>query len=155
MFHLKLLINFLSLSIVGQIDWHAFGNSQDRLVLRWSQADLQPCSIKQILRACCVPGASTHFCADNYKVVDCIEIYNFNIKFVFIWLYLKRLWIYLYCSMVITAISYNKLVVKISSLLVHMVRRQRWGAHHHCWLVVQTGCDDGPSPSVGKTKRQW
>jgi hypothetical protein len=27
MFHLKLLINFLSLSIVGQIDWHAFGNS--------------------------------------------------------------------------------------------------------------------------------
>ena len=25
MFHLKLLINFLSLSIAGQIDWHAFG----------------------------------------------------------------------------------------------------------------------------------
>ena len=25
MFHLKLLINFLSLSIVGQIDWHALG----------------------------------------------------------------------------------------------------------------------------------
>ena len=28
MFHLKLLINFLSLSIAGQIAWHAFGNSQ-------------------------------------------------------------------------------------------------------------------------------
>ena len=25
MFHLKLLINFLSLSIAGQIDWHALG----------------------------------------------------------------------------------------------------------------------------------
>ena len=34
MFHLKLLINFLSLSIAGQIDWHAFENSQGRLVLR-------------------------------------------------------------------------------------------------------------------------
>ena len=53
MFHLKLLINFLSLSIAGQIDWYALGrNSQGRLVLRWSQADLQPCSIKQIISAC-------------------------------------------------------------------------------------------------------
>ena len=34
MFHPKLLINFLSLSIIGQIDWHALGNSQDRLLLR-------------------------------------------------------------------------------------------------------------------------
>ena len=69
MFHLKLLINFLSLSIAGQIDWHALGrNSQGRLVLRWSQADLQPYSIKQILPACCVLDASTRFCADTYQV---------------------------------------------------------------------------------------
>ena len=67
MFHLKLLINFLSLSIVGQIDWHAFENSEGRLVQRWSQADLQPCSIKQILLACCVPGALTHFCTDTHS----------------------------------------------------------------------------------------
>ena len=33
MFCPKLLITFLSLSILGQIDWHALGNSQDRLAL--------------------------------------------------------------------------------------------------------------------------
>ena len=66
MFHPKLLINFFSLSIAGQIDWYALRrNSQGRLVLRWSQADLQPCFVKQILPACCVPGASTRFCADT------------------------------------------------------------------------------------------
>ena len=63
-FHPKLLINFFSLSIVGQIDWHAFGNSQDRLVLRWSQADLRAYS-ELILPACYVPGASTRFCTDR------------------------------------------------------------------------------------------
>ena len=42
MFHLKLWINFLSLSIAGS-NWLArLGrNMQDRLTLRWSQADLQ------------------------------------------------------------------------------------------------------------------
>ena len=42
MFHLKLLINLLSLSIVGS-NWLArLGrNTQDRLSLRWSQVDLQ------------------------------------------------------------------------------------------------------------------
>jgi hypothetical protein len=29
----------------------------------------------------------------NYKVVDHIEGYNFNIKFVFIWVHMKKLWI--------------------------------------------------------------
>jgi len=55
--------------------------------------------------------------------------------------------------MVSTAVSYNELAVKMSSPLVHMARWQRRGAHHHRRLVVQTGCDDGLSPSVGKTKR--
>ena len=68
MFHPKLLINFLSLSIAGQIGWHALRrNSQGRLVLRWSQVDLQPCSIKQILLACCVPGVLTRFCIDTHS----------------------------------------------------------------------------------------
>ena len=55
MFHLKLLISFLSLSIAGQIDWYAIGrNSQGQLVMRWSQTDLQPYSIKQIIPTSCV-----------------------------------------------------------------------------------------------------
>jgi hypothetical protein len=29
----------------------------------------------------------------NYKVVDCAEDYNFGIKFVFIWVHMKKLWI--------------------------------------------------------------
>ena len=52
MFHLKLLINFISLSIAGS-NWLArLGrNTQDRLTLCWSQADLQA-HPKQILPAC-------------------------------------------------------------------------------------------------------
>ena len=48
----------------------------------------------------------------NYKVIDLIKIYNFDIEFVFILLYLKMLWILLCCTIVITDVSYNKLTVK-------------------------------------------
>ena len=52
MLHPKLLINFLSLSIAGQIDGHTLGrNSHDRLVLHWRQADLRA-HPKQILLTC-------------------------------------------------------------------------------------------------------
>ena len=59
----------LSLLVNCRSNWlHALRrNSQGRLVLRWSQADLQPCSIKQILLACCVPGTLTRFCADTHS----------------------------------------------------------------------------------------
>jgi hypothetical protein len=32
----------------------------------------------------------------NYKILDLVELYNFDINFVFIQLYLKKMWIYLY-----------------------------------------------------------
>ena len=65
MFHPKLLINFLSLSIVGQIDWHAF---------RIHRIDWSCCEAKQdlwvdhaqIVPSCYVIGASPHFCVNTY-----------------------------------------------------------------------------------------
>ena len=33
-----------------------------------------------------------------YKDLDLVELYNFDIKFVFIWLHLKKKWIYLCCN---------------------------------------------------------
>ena len=48
----------------GQIDWHAFGLEADWSCV-WSQADPQPCSIKQILPGCCVLITLPHFCANT------------------------------------------------------------------------------------------
>jgi hypothetical protein len=28
----------------------------------------------------------------NYKVLDLVKLYNFDINFVYIWLHLKRIW---------------------------------------------------------------
>jgi len=32
----------------------------------------------------------------NYKVLDLVELYNFDINFVFIQFHLEKIWIYLY-----------------------------------------------------------
>ena len=34
----------------------------------------------------------------NYKVVDYVEDYNFDIKFVFIQIHIKKLWIIFWCN---------------------------------------------------------
>ena len=97
---------------------------------KWKSHQLQSCRLRRDLQLW-------------YKV--CFHLILFKKSYEFIYT--------LYCNMVITAVSYSELAVKMSSPLVHMERRQWWGAHHHRRLMVQTSCDDGLSPSVGKTKR--
>jgi hypothetical protein len=64
MFRLKLLINFLSLSIAGQIDWHAPVFQSTVLVLKAKKIS-RPCST-QISQLASVLGALLqHFCIDT------------------------------------------------------------------------------------------
>ena len=67
----------------------------------------------------------------NYKVIDLVEVYNFLCKVGFHLTLFEKVMIFLYYSMIITVVSYNKLTVKMSSPLVHMARRQWWGAHYY------------------------
>ena len=63
MFHLKLLIRFLLLSIADQIDWHIVGFFESASsVLKSSRSLVSFCSD---LSACCVLTMSSHFCVNT------------------------------------------------------------------------------------------